>query len=186
MYRKHKNTHKTYKHTHISTNILKCIHTHTHCTVYVYKVSISVVECKLLHEGSCVEGLGRGWAIEKWLDRRVVNHPWVSPLMMEWPIRPCWREQVHTVCSWGISCLSSFSVCLCLCLSIPVCHQVSLSVFPHAMHRHSALPYVSPTVQPGDLELTPVKQWVQINPTFPVVHLRYFNTWVGADTYLST
>lgn len=36
MYRKHKNTHKTYKHRHISTNILKCIHTHTHAAQFMY------------------------------------------------------------------------------------------------------------------------------------------------------
>lgn len=68
-------------------------HTHTCCTVYVYKVSIAVVGCKLLHEGSCVEGLGLGWAVEKWLDNKVVNHPWVSPLMMEWSVRPCWENR---------------------------------------------------------------------------------------------
>ena len=35
MYRKHKNTHKTYKHTHISTNILKCTHTHAAQFMYI-------------------------------------------------------------------------------------------------------------------------------------------------------
>lgn len=177
----HTNIQKTYKHTHTSTNILKCMHT---CfTVYVYKASIDVVGCKVLHDGSCVEGLGLRWAIEKWLDRKVVNHPWLAL----W-----WWNGLLDLAGESRSILRALGAYLASVLSL--CVFVSAFPFPSAVRWASLSSLMLCTAFcfiPNSAAKWP---WTNTCETMSpnqalfacVVNLRYFNTWVGADTYLST
>lgn len=166
MYRKHKNTRKTYKHTHTSTNILKCMHTHTHAAQFMY-----IKFPLLLLDVSCSM---KTHVLKVWVSDGLLKSGWIIRLSIIRGLAHWWWNGLLDLAGrTGPYCvllghiLPLFFLCVSLSLSF---HSRLSSVeplcFPACYVRHFALPDEFPTVQPSDLELTPVKQWAQINPAF--------------------